>query len=365
MAGVEVSEEIRQKVARSLLERNLQVKRGEHLIVEGWNHTLPWAVAIAREARRIGALPLILYEDEDAYWDAVDAGEAKVVGAPARHEKAAVLNTDVYIHMYGPPDTVRLNALPDATQEKLFAFNDGWYVDARKAGLRGARLELGRPYPTVAKAYGVDEASWREQMVNGTLADPRALRRAANPIAAALQRGKEVRIRHSNGTDLTLGLAHRTPTIWDAMVPPPAKRGRFDMLATIPNGAVRVGLKETVADGTVVANRTSFYDDAGATGGTFHFADGRLTEATFDTGGDRFDRDFAKGGKGRDQPGWIGIGLNPGLHNTPPIEDIERGAVTVTIGRNQAFGGVNKSPMFGWVVTQGATVEVDGKRLPI
>jgi len=365
MAGIQASPETRQKLARSILERNLQVKRGERVIVEGWNHTLPWAVAISREARRMGAQPLILYEDEPAYWDAVEDGEAKIIGAPAKHEKAAVLNTDVYIHMWGPGDRIRLGQLPDKTQEQLVAFNDGWYVDARKAGLRGARLELGRPYPTLARAYGVDEDSWGEQMVEATMVDPRSLRRAATPIAAALERGKEVHITHSNGTDLTLGLAKRKPTVWDAMVPPPGQRGKFNMLSTIPNGAVRVALKETVADGTMVANRTSFYEDSGATGGTFHFADGKLTEATFDQGGERFDRDFAKGGKGRDQPGWIGIGLNPKLNNTPPIEDIERGAITVSVGGNRAFGGVNASPMFGWVVTTGATVEIDGKKLPI
>jgi leucyl aminopeptidase (aminopeptidase T) len=365
MAGIQASEETRQKVARSLLQRNLEVKRGERVIVEGWSHTLPWAVAISREARRMGAQPLILYEDEPAYWDAVDDGESKVLGAPMKHESAAVLSTDVYIHMYGPGDRIRLGQLPEKTQDQLFAFNAGWYVNARKAGLRGARLELGRPYPSLAKAYGVDEDRWGEQMVDATMVDPKSLRRAATPIAAALERGKEVRITHSNGTDLTLGLAKRKPTVWDAMVPPAAKRGMFDMLSTIPNGAVRVGLKETVANGTMVANRTSFYDNLGATGGTFHFADGRLTEATFDRGGERFDRDFAKGGKGRDQPGWIGIGLNPKLNNTPPIEDLERGAITVSVGGNRFFGGVNKSPMFGWVVTTGATVEVDGKKLPI
>jgi leucyl aminopeptidase (aminopeptidase T) len=365
MPGIEASEETRQKVANSILTRNLKVQRGERVIVEGWNHTLPWAVALSREARRIGAQPLILYEDEPAYWDAVDDGDAKIVGAAAKHESAAVLNTDVYIHMWGPGDRVRLNHLPNATQEKLFAFNSGWYVTARKAGLRGARLEIGRPYPSLAKAYDIDEAAWGDAMVEATLVDPASLRRAATPIAAALKRGSEVRIRHDNGTDLTLGLAKREPTVWDAMVPPPARRGRFGMLQGIPNGAVRVGLKETVADGTIVANRTSFYEDMGATGGTFHFTDGKLTEATFDQGGERFDRDFAKGGKGRDQPGWIGIGLNPKLNNTPPIEDIERGAITVSVGGNQGFGGANRSPMFGWVVTAGATVEVDGKKLPI
>jgi aminopeptidase len=365
MAGIQASEETRQKVARSILERNLQVKRGERVIVEGWNHTLPWAVSISREARRMGALPLIIYEDEPAYWDAVDDGGAKILGTSGKHESAALLHTDVYIHMWGPGDRIRLGQLPGKTQDQLFAWNEGWYVNARKSGLRGARLDLGRAYPTVAQAYGVDEQSWGEQMVEATLVDPKLLRRTATPIAAALERGKEVRIRHSNGTDLTLGLAKRKPTIWDATIPPPGKRGRFDMLTSIPNGAVRVGLQETVADGTMVANRTSFYDNMGATGGTFHFADGRLTEASYDQGGERFDRDFAKGGKGRDQPGWIGIGLNPKLKNTPPSEDLERGAITVSVGNNQGFGGVNKSPMFGWVVTAGATVEVDGKKLPI
>jgi leucyl aminopeptidase (aminopeptidase T) len=365
MPGIEASEETRQRVAQSLLARNLALKKGERLIVEGWNHTLPWAVSIAREARRMGAQPLILYEDEPAYWDAVDDGGAKVIGAPAAHESAAVLKTDVYVHMWGPGDRVRLGQLPDATREKLFAFNPGWYVTARKAGLRGARLELGRPYPTLAKAYDIDEARWGEQIVAATLVDPKSLRRAATPIAAALQKGKEVRIRHSNGTDLTLGLAHRKPTVWDATVPPRAQRGAFNMIQTIPNGAVRVALKETVADGTMIANRTNYYDDVAATGGTFRFKDGRLTEATFEHGGDRFDREFAKGGKGRDQPGWIGIGLNPALKNTPPIEDIERGAITVSVGGNRGFGGVNKSPFFGWVVTAGASVEVDGKELPL
>jgi leucyl aminopeptidase (aminopeptidase T) len=363
MPGESVSEETRQKVARSILTKNLKVRKGERVIVEGWNHTLPWAVALSREARRLGAQPIIVYEDEPSYWDSIDDGEAKVVGAPAAHESAAWTKTDVYIHMWGPGDRVRLGQLPEATQDRLFAWNPGWYETARKAGTRGARLELGRPYPTMAKAYGVDEAEWTNQLVEASLVDPATMARSAAPIAKALQTGKRLRVRHSNGTDVTLGLAGRKPIIQNATVPPAGKRGQFGMLTTIPNGAVRVALDEKVADGTVVANRTSFYDNMGATGGTFHFADGRLTEATFDHGGERFDREFAKGGKGRDQPGWFGIGLNPKLNNTPPDEDLERGAVTISVGGNRGFGGKNTSPFFGWTVIAGATVEVDGKRI--
>jgi len=365
MCAASVPEETRRNVAQSILRRNLRVRPGERVLIEGWSETLPWAVALSREARRIGARPLILYEDDGAFWDTVESGGAKLLGTLPDHETAALARTDVFIHMWGPTDAVRFSRLPAATRDRLVAYNPGWYDIAGKAGLRGARLEIGRPYPATAQAYGVDVDGWMQQLIDATLVDPATLARSAAPIARALKGGRELRIRHSNGTDLTLGLAHRTPTVWDAQVPPPAKRGRFDRLITVPNGAVRVALDERIADGTIVANRTSFYDNMGATGATFHFSDGRLTEATFDRGGERFDREFAKGGKGRDQPGWIGVGLNPKLNNTPPDEDLERGAITVSVGGNRGFGGKNSSPFFGWAVTAGATVEIDGKRIGI
>ena len=109
----------------------------------------------------------------------------------------------------GPGDRVRLRGLPGPRREKLFAFNDGWYEAARKAGVRGARLELGRPYPTLAKAYNVDEQGWVDQLVKSTLEDPRAIARRGAPIAKALGKGKQIRIRDDRGTDLTLGLIHK------------------------------------------------------------------------------------------------------------------------------------------------------------
>lgn len=357
------SRETRLEVARSILTRNLKVRKGEHVIVEGWTHTLPWAVAIAREARRLGAQPLIVYEDEAEYWDAVDQDGPDSVGALAAHENAAWLKTDVYIHMWGPGDRIRLGELPDSKTDRMFAWNSVWYATARKAGLRGARLELGRPYPSVAKAYGTTPEAWTRQLVAASLVDPAALVRSAAPITRGLSKGSELHIEAPNGTDLTLRLAGKEAFAQTGLIAPARERGPFGMLTSVPNGAVRVALDPTTASGTFVANRGSFYDDSVATGATFHFADGRLTEATFDRGGERFDREFSKGGKGRDRPGWFGVGLNPELRAPPMIEDVERGAITVTLGGNRQFGGANSSPFFGWAVNTGATVEVDGRAI--
>jgi len=355
----------REKYARFVLKNNLQVKPGERVIVEAWTHTLPWAVALAAEARKIGAQPLIPYEDEAAYWEAVDSGKERVLGKAPAHEWAALGKTDVYIHMWGPGDRVRLNALPEAKRDRLFEFNGSWYAAAAKAGVRGARLEVGRPYPTLARAYRADEATWMDQLVRATMVDPASLLRAGTPISRALERGKRVRISDEKGTDLTLGLRHRPARVDYGRSTPAERKVPFSSLLTLPGGAVTTALDETIADGTLVGNRTDYYDDTMASGGVFHFRNGKLTDAEFEQGGDRFDRDFKKGGKGRDRPGQFRIGLNPELHNTPQLEDRELGAVMVSVGGNRFAGGKNASPFFGWVINAGATVEVDGRELTI
>jgi leucyl aminopeptidase (aminopeptidase T) len=360
-----VSPEDRARVARSVLQKNLQVRPGERVIIEAWTHTLPWAVSFAREARRLGASPLVPYEDEASYWDSVDAKEDKVLGRAAAHEWAALGKTDVYLHMWGPGDRVRLRGLPGPRREKLFAFNDGWYEAARKAGVRGARLELGRPYPTLAKAYNVDEQGWVDQLVKSTLEDPRAIARRGAPIAKALGKGKQIRIRDDRGTDLTLGLIHKPVKADYGHSTPEERKKAFGSLFFLPGGSLRAPLDMTVADGTIVGNRTNYYEDGIATGGTFHFEKGKLTEATFEHGGERFDADFQKGGKGRDRPGQLGIGLNPSLHDAPQMEDRELGAVMVSVGNSSFYGGKNASPFFGWVISAGASLEVDGGPLPV
>lgn len=365
MADPSTTSDAPSTLARSILRRNLQVRPGERVTIEAWPHTLPWAVALARETRRLGAFPLIHYEDEASYWDSVAGGETKILGASPDHEWAELAKTNVYIHMWGPGDRVRLNALSPKQVGDLFHFNEKWYATAKKAGLRGARLEIGRPYPALAKAYGVDEEAWKNQIIAATMVDPSQMAKAAAPIVRALERGKKLRITHENGTDLTLGLAGRVPRASIGRFAKGVKPGAFGMLLGLPDGVVRVALDEKVADGTLVGNRTSYYDDGVATAPTFEFSGGRLTEARFGTGGERFDKPYKKAGKGRDQPGMLAIGLNPQLHDTPQVEDREAGALLVSVGGNQYLGGKNKAAFFGWAIAADATLEVDGKTLPI
>ena len=357
------SPQARARLAQSVLKNNLRLRAGERVIIEAWTHTLPWATVFAREARRMSAYPLIPYEDEAAYWDAIEDGEFDVLGKAAGHEWGALKNSDVYIHMWGPGDRVRLNTLPGKATARLFAFNEQWYSTASRAGVRGLRLELGRPHPSLSRAYGVDLPTWTDQLIRGTMVSPDILARSAARVARTLARGRKLRIRNDDGTDLTLGLAGRVPRTYAGRPITGDRKRPYDLLATLPSGAVRVALDENVGEGLLVANRTCYYDDGKATGAVFRFHEGKLTSADFDQGGDRFTKPFRTGGKGRDRPGFLAIGLNPELHDTPQVEDVERGAVMVSVGGNRLLGGKNASRFFGWAINAGGTVEVDGRRL--
>jgi leucyl aminopeptidase (aminopeptidase T) len=356
--------ETRRHVARSILTNNLRLKKGEQIVIEAWSHTLPWSIAFAHEARKLGAQAMIPFEDEASYWELVDSGQTAVLGKAAKHEFGALAKSNVYVHMWGPGDRVRLNQLPPKKQGALFDWNEEWYQVAQKSGVRGARLELGRPYPSLAAAYGVSEESWTQQLVRASLVAPDDLARTAAPIAKALAKGKRVRITDDHGTDLTLGLARRPVRVLIGRSTPEDKNWRYSSLFNVPGGLVRVALDENVADGRIVANRTNYTDDATATGGVIEFKDGRVTSAHFDTGQNLWDDAYRTGGKGADRPGLLSIGLNPELRNTPQLEDLERGAVLVSAGGNQQLKGKNTSSFFGWAITAGATLEVDGKRVP-
>lgn len=350
--------------ARAVLTRNLQVRPGEKVIIEGWSRMLPWATALAREVRRLKAFPLVLYENEDAYWDSVDAHEDAILGATPAHEWAALGKADVYLHMWNAGDRLRMNALGPKRAQKLFGWNPAWYKTAAKAGLRGARLEIGRPFPSLAKVYRVDPSEWLDQVVAATQVGPDRLLAAARPIARALEGGRRIRIHDDHGTDLTLGLAHRRAQLEVGRVTKEDQKRPFGMLTLLPSGVVRVALDESVADGTIRANRSSYNDIGMSTGGLFEFRNGRLVHHQYAEGSQFFDQDFRRGGKGRDRPGYLALGLNPKLDNTPQLEDREAGAITVTVGNNSFVpGGKNQAKSGGIVVNVGARVEIDGRRL--
>ncbi|MFI5413699.1 MAG: hypothetical protein ACHQ0I_03840, partial [Candidatus Lutacidiplasmatales archaeon] len=114
-------------LARTTLGKNLKVRKGESVVIETWTHGLPYVGAFVEEARRLGAEPLVIYEDEGAWWSAVGQGRPKSASAISAAERAALQSADVFVYFWGPEDRPRVDALPDKVAGGAFATNPDWY----------------------------------------------------------------------------------------------------------------------------------------------------------------------------------------------------------------------------------------------
>jgi leucyl aminopeptidase (aminopeptidase T) len=350
------------QVAQSLLGTAVGLKRDENVLIETWTHTLSYAAACVVEARRLGAHPLLLFEDETTYWRSIDAAPqlarwARVGG----HEWAALAQSDAYVFFPGPADMPRLRAMPTERYGQLVGYNAEWYKRARLAKLRAVRCILGYAAEPQAQAWNVSAATWRSQLIQAMVeADPKAVRAAGQRAARKLAKGKVLRITATNGTDLTLKLRGRRPWIDDGQVD--AEDVRLGHNVTVsPPGSVAVAVDEHSAEGVAVANRPTYTFYGRLEGGQWELREGRLANSWYTDGQPAFEERYERAPKGKEVLSVFSLGLNPSLGGgVPQVEDQEAGAVTLGIGGNASYGGSNRCPFFAWIVVGEATVAVDG-----
>ncbi len=352
-------------VARSLVGNALRLRRGEHLVVASWNHTLPWAAAAVAEARRIGAAPSLLLEDEGAFWRSIElAPRTRRWAELPRTSHAALRRADAVLYFPGPADRPRLRRLPTDVRAPFRDEDDRWLRRIRTAGARGIRCLLGYASDAQAEVWGVPGPLWRNQLIRGIVrAEPDQVARDALRVARQLGRGRELRVTSDQGTDLRLRLRGRTPWIDDGRVDADdLRRGRA--VATAPAGSVVVAVDERSASGVAIASRPSYLAEGRTEGAQWEIEGGRLRNYWYPEGGEAFDAGFAKAPAGRETVALVSLGLNPALSaGVPQAEDEEEGTVTIAIGGNTFYGGRNRCAFLSWLTIGQGSVAVDGAPL--
>lgn len=352
-------------LAEALVTRALRLRRGENLVVETWTHCLPIASECVARARQLGARPMLLVEDETAFWKGVEgapgAGGWTRPGAP---EWAALSEADAYLFFPGPADRPRFRALSPKLRSALFAYDAEWYRRARAARLRGVRCLLGYASDAQASYWGTPGPDWRKALSRAIVdASLPAIGRAGRSLAGKLRKGRFVRITAPNGTDVSVRLRGRVPVVDDGEVSREDLQQGRNMTAAPPGTAV-VAIDERATKGIAIANRPSFLPTGRTEGGEWEIADGRLTAFRYTSGESEFAAAYRSAPKGRDVVSLLSVGLHPTLGpGVPQVEDQEAGAVTLGIGGNEEYGGSNRCGYVSWIVIGEATVAVDGRPL--
>jgi hypothetical protein len=350
----------RQALAARVLRQSLHVRRGENVVIETWTGSVPWADALVAETRRIGAHPIVVYESEPGFWTVAQGKITRAMGALGGHELALLNATDVWVYLPGPADRARLHAAPKAARLLLDSWDMQWYRLARERGLRAARLELTSPDPKSAEFYGVDLATWRRELTEGSRLPRSALLRSIRPVVGRLERGHRMTITHPNGTRLELKLKQRPVSMQDGQVGDANLRsGRF--MTVLPGGALYVTPDERFAEGVFLSNRPSRHGRGTFGRARWTFRAGRLAEYEIGEGRAEFEEAYRDAGRERDRPAFVSIGLNPKIRDAPLFEDFERGVVTLYIGRNVDFGGATRGDYRDFALLEGADLTVDDR----
>jgi leucyl aminopeptidase (aminopeptidase T) len=131
------------KVARKVATESLHLKKGDSVTVETWNNGFSLAKKFVVEARKLGAHPIMIFEDEDAYIEGVRSSPRDSVGKMGKHEYGLLSVTDAYFFI--PNELLEGYAkrlTPDEVDEST-SYGTSWYEAAEKSGLRGARMSFG------------------------------------------------------------------------------------------------------------------------------------------------------------------------------------------------------------------------------
>lgn len=351
-------------MARSIVRRYLRVARGERVLIDTWSSTLGEANAVALEALRVGARPAVSLRDEATFWAAATEVSAASLAYFGAQPRLALERTDVVVSFFGPSDRERFHALPRPVIARFRDAQDMLYESSARVGARAVQLALGRVSAASARMYGVDPVAWRQELIEATLLDPKTLARRARLLLERLSRPSVVRVRHANGTDLTLRLLGRRPEVSDGYVPR-ARRGGAWNLVTLPAGVIVAPLADRVGEGIFHSNQPSSVGISATVGpmagGRWTFRAGRLERFTYDRGEELFSQSYARAPEGKERPGSLSIGLNEQTATAPLLEDQALGTVTLRIGRNDHLGGRNRVPWWAWLYLRGADVTVDGE----
>jgi len=349
-----------EEVVRVALRERVRLRRGENLLIESWPHGLEIAREAVLQARAMGARPMVILEDEQALFRSLEALRPGATGAGS-HEWAALSKANAYLFIPGPADLPRAWAM-GSKWAAAYPSNSEWYKRAKRARIRGVRLLYGWTSPERAAAYGLDLDAWRQMVLEAACVRPAEVRPKGRSLSKIMARGKAVRIKAPNGTDLALTLCGRAAQVDDGSVSEQDLEDGENM-SQAPAGQLWVAPDEKTAEGRLVADRPSLSLGRPVRGAEFEFRAGKLVASAFAEGGDRFAQAFAKAKGDKDRVGMLIFGLNPKVRAGFPQDAMAAGVVTLTLGYNDELGGKNKTQFQFLAPLASATVEVDGRRV--
>ncbi len=350
-------EKLYSDVARKILSDSLHIKKGESVTIETWSNSLRLARQIIIEARKIGAIPLLMLEDEEAFVDGIKNMPEEIVGTMGKHEYNLLAGTDAYIFIPGPPLGAYYSKLTSEQKAAGMRYNSSWYEAAEKAKLRGVRFTAGYVGKDVASLIGKKVDQIVAHQLKAILGpDFASVSNRARQIKPILQDSATCELSSSDGSTLSFMLKGDTE-IEDAIVDEEDVANGYNM-TYVPAGFIAKGVESSSVSGKVKISasvtRLGLIKDA-----ILEFESGKLSGWKSKSSKDKLDKLVESAAEDSRTLSMLTIGLNPSMKYGYGQDRLVEGAIG--LGLSFRYQGVVQKGS----LTVGSTRIVDKGKLVV
>jgi len=359
----------RQALARQILDVCLNVKSGEHVWINSWDHTLGLASQLAWECTKRGCEILTTIQQEDLWLRSIIEAPVESLDVLPKQIAAALEKTDVYIYTLGPSRPVPWDKIPKERRKLVTRwflednnFVKAWKEIAKARRIRMLGIEATLATPETARVLGLDYRTWSRVMFSSCMVDYHAIAERARRLAEIISGEGPVHITTPQGTDFRFRFDRRPVDTGYGLAD--NEMVRKGGVVFVPAGGVEVSADEKSGKGVVVfdAPILSLVKEGRIERLTLRVKNGRISQHSAASNSAAFGRWLKKGSGDVDRFGFFGFGLNPRLRHGFTQDDKVLGGVTIGFGDNSDKAGKNRAGGQGfWASMTGATVRIDGR----
>ncbi len=349
------------QVASRIVKDILQLKEEDILEVSTWEHMMPLAKEIVKEARRAGADTVLTVEADDIWYDALMNLPEIWLKEPSSVQQAIRERATASAYITGPADPEPMRDISGERWRANAKGAEATYGPFEDKPIPSVTITLGSVTEARARNYGFDYKKWYDSVLSSLAVDPAKLRAKGKTISGSLGGAREGHLTASGGTDFTFQFHGSEAAIFTGEVRP-VEGSKASYFSSLPSGSLSVALRQGSGEGTIVSTRDIPQAGDLIQGLSWKFAGGRISKVDAKENLSIFTQLWEdKREQGADQLGYLTVGLNPETVQGFLEDEFVEGAVTMAIGENEWLGGTNECDYLFQIPFPEATLSVDGK----
>jgi aminopeptidase len=350
------------KIARTLVERQLRIKTGEVVQINGGLHNTEFIEEITVAVRAQGGLPMVSLAWESLSLRLVNEVPDEFLSLVPKHQAQIESLVDCTISVSPFRDATVFKSMD--TQKSNLKTKACKIVQDASLDKGARRIGIGYPTPEGARNYGVDFEHYSRLFWGAVMGDVDEIYTLCEKIKTRLSHADKVRILSPKGDELKFSIQGRRINMDDGVISDEDLE-TGDITANLPFGEVYIAPIEKTVEGSTTYP-VVFHKGQRIENLRLVFEGGTLVDSSADENHELFLEAMLPHTGDKNLIGEFGIGTNPKVMEPMGDNLLDEkifGSIHLALGENRSYGGQNSSSLHWDMIMLSPKVYIDDELL--